>query len=202
MYVIVTISVTIKSEWYYGFPVGLWSCCETPAVPLLAIILSVLYAVWLNRGLKGTNRSLTKLVILQSQTSLCKIYRAVYITKKKKNSVTLKTALESAWTLLQAMVDTNTWANFRPSMCEDVVISQIRTICKVILENNCHLIARCNNREKGASSLKIVDGFIATRQKQRLDSQIVSFNLKELPVNIEGDVNHQRNYGPHWSWRV
>lgn len=47
------------------------------------------------------------------------------------------------------------------------------------------------DREEGASSLKIVDDFIATRQKQLLDSQIVTFNLKELPVNREVCVIHQ-----------
>lgn len=58
----------------------------------------------------------------------------------------------------------------------------------MILADNCHLITQSTNREEGASSLKIVDDFIATRQKQLLDSQIVTFNLKELPVNREGCV--------------
>lgn len=46
------------------------------------------------------------------------------------------------------------------------------------MADNCHLIAQSTDRKEGASSLKIVDDFIATRQKQLLDSQIVTFNLK------------------------
>lgn len=43
----------------------------------------------------------------------------------------------------------------------------------------------CSGGEEGASSLKIVDDFIATREEQLLDSQIVTFNLKELPITEE-----------------
>lgn len=72
----------------------------------------------------------------------------------------------------------------------------------MILADSCHLITRSPGREEGASSLKIVDDFMATRLKQMLDSQIVTFKLKELPVNREGCAIHQWNYGPWWSCRV
>lgn len=39
--------------------------------------------------------------------------------------------------------------------------------------------------EEAASSLKIVDDFLATRERRALDSQIGTFNLKELPINRE-----------------
>ena len=52
------------------------------------------------------------------------------------------------------------------------------------------LNAQSIDREEVESSLKIVDAFIATRQKHLLDSQIVTFNSKELPVNREGCVIH------------
>lgn len=57
-------------------------------------------------------------------------------------------------------------------------------LCKLILADV------GSDREEGASSLKIVDDFIATREKQLLDSQIVTFNLKELPINRGGRMIH------------
>lgn len=60
----------------------------------------------------------------------------------------------------------------------------------MILADNCHLITQSTGREEGESSLKIVDDFIATRLKQLLDSQIVIFNLKGLPVNRAEYVIH------------
>lgn len=61
----------------------------------------------------------------------------------------------------------------------------------MIFADNCHLIAQNTNREEGASLLKVVDVFIATRLKQMLDSQIVTFNLKVMPVNRECCVIQQ-----------
>lgn len=72
----------------------------------------------------------------------------------------------------------------------------------MILAYNCYLVPQSTNREEGASSLKMVDDFIARRQKQLLDTKIVTFNLKEVPVNREGCVIHQWNYGPPQSLRV
>lgn len=60
----------------------------------------------------------------------------------------------------------------------------VRYVFWPTLYTNYNLInANWYNREEGASLLKIVDDFIAGREEQLLDKRIVTFNLKDLPVN-------------------